>query len=54
MFQTKVIGKIKTYFSLITFLFIFFFRKSCCVEKYCIAGQATNDNTAHALCVLDN
>jgi hypothetical protein len=33
-------------------------RKSCHlrdhVEKYCTAGQVTNDNTAHALCMLDN
>ena len=35
----------------------FFFRKSCRlwdnVEKYCTAGQATDDNIAHALCMLD-
>jgi len=24
------------------------------VEKYCRAGQATDDNMAHAHCVLDN
>jgi hypothetical protein len=24
------------------------------VEKYCRAGQATDDNTAHAHCILDN
>ena len=23
------------------------------LEKYCIAGQATEDNTAHAHCMLD-
>jgi len=23
------------------------------VEKYCIAGQTTDDNMAHAHCVLD-
>jgi hypothetical protein len=36
----------------------FFFRKSCRlwdnVEKYCTAGQATDDNMAHGHCVLDN
>jgi hypothetical protein len=36
---------------------ITFFRKSCClwdnVEKYSIAGQATDDNMAHAYCMLD-
>jgi hypothetical protein len=34
-----------------------FFRKSCClgdnVEKYGSAGQATDENMAHALCTLD-
>jgi len=36
---------------------LFFFRKSCrlCenVEKYCSSGQATDDNMAHAHCMLD-
>ena len=38
----------------------FFFRKYCLlldnVEKYCRAGQASDDNTcfAHAHCMLDN
>ena len=36
----------------------FFYRKSCRlwdnVEKYCRAGQATDDNMAQAHCVLDN
>jgi len=35
----------------------FFSRKSCrlcdMVRKHCKAGQATYDNTAHALCMLD-
>jgi len=35
----------------------FFFRKSCRlwdnVQKYCRAGQAADDNTAHAHCTLD-
>jgi len=34
----------------------FFFRKSFLwrdnVEKYCRAGQATDDNMAHACCIL--
>ena len=34
----------------------FFFRKSCLlrdnVEKFCTTGQATDNNTAHAHCVL--
>ena len=37
---------------------IFFFRNSCRlwgnVEKYCTAGQATDDNLAHALCMMDS
>jgi hypothetical protein len=35
----------------------FLFRKSCClwdnVGKHCIAGQATDENRVHALCILD-
>jgi hypothetical protein len=53
MFQTKVVGKIKTHFVFSKF----FFRKSCRlwdnVEKYCRAGQATDDSMEHAHCVLD-
>ena len=55
MFQTKVVGKLKTHF-------VFSnppplcFRKSCRlwdnVKKYCREGQATDDNTAHAHCML--
>jgi len=52
MFQTTIVEKIKTHFV----LGIFFF-KSCRlwenVEKYCRAGHATDDNTAHAHCMLD-
>jgi len=37
---------------------IFSPRKSCHlydnVEKYCTVGQATDDNMAHAHCMLDN
>jgi len=36
----------------------FFIENSCCsrdtVEKQCRAGQATEDNMAHAHCMLDN
>ena len=36
----------------------FFFRKSCCLldnsEKHVRARQATDDNMAHAHCMLDN
>jgi len=51
----KVVEKIKT---LILFSATFFFFKPCRlydnVEKYCRAGQATDDNIAHAHCMLDN
>jgi len=54
MFRTKVVEEIKTHIlRLVTF-----FRKSCRlwdnVEKYCTAGQATDDNMAHAHCMLDH
>jgi len=53
MLQTKVVEKIKPHVScLITFI-----GKSCRlgdnVEKYDTAGHATDDNMAHAHCVLD-
>jgi len=53
MFQTKVAEKIKTHFMLNKV----FSRKSWClwdkVEKYCRAGQATDDSMANAHCMLD-
>jgi hypothetical protein len=55
MFQTKVVEKIKTQFFLSSTFF--FFRKSYRlwdnVEKYCRTGKATDDNMAHAHCMLD-
>ena len=49
----KFVQKIKTH---IVRSILFFF-KSCRlwddVKKYCIAGQATDDNKAHAHCMLD-
>jgi hypothetical protein len=52
MFQTKFVEKIKTHI-----LYSIIFRKSCRlrdkVEKYCTAGQATDDNMAHAFCMLE-
>jgi hypothetical protein len=55
MFQTEVVEKIETH---TVYSITFFFRKSCRlwnnVELYCKAGQATDDNMAHAHCVLDN
>jgi len=56
MFQTKVVDKIKTH--ILCSITYFFFRKSCRlwenVEKYCTAGQAADDNMAHAYGMLDN
>ena len=53
MFPTKIVEKIKTH---ILFTITFFF-KSCRllenVEKYCIAGFATDDSMAHENCVLN-
>jgi len=50
----KFVEKIKTHI----LCSITFFFKSCRlldnVEKYCRAGQATDDNMAHAHCMLDN
>ena len=52
-FQTKVVQKIKTH---ILCSVTFFFRKSSRYKimwkKYCRAGQATDDNMAHAHCLL--
>jgi hypothetical protein len=51
MFQTKVVQEIKTHCTFSNFsLKIVFLRDN--VEKYGTAGQATDDNTTHALCVL--
>jgi len=53
MLQTNVVAKIKTR-NLCPVTLLFF--KSCRlwdVEKYCTAGQATDDNMAHAHCMLD-
>jgi len=52
-FQTKAVEKIKTHFM----FNIFFFPENRTVhdnvEIYCRARQATDDNTAHAHCMLD-
>jgi hypothetical protein len=54
MLQTDGVEKTKTRILLSV---TFFSRKSCClwdnVEKYCRVGQATDDNMAHARCMLD-
>jgi hypothetical protein len=53
MFQKKVVEKKHT-----LTLSNFSFFGNCAVyenvEKYCKAGQATDDNMAHAHCVLNN
>jgi len=50
----EVVEKIKTHI----LCPVTFFRTSCRlwdnVEKYCRAGQATDDDTVHAFCVLRN
>jgi hypothetical protein len=52
IYETKVAEKIETHI----LYSIIFLRKSCRlrgnVEKFCKAGQTTNDNMAH--CELDN
>ena len=51
MFQTKILLKIETHF-LCSETFILPFMRH--VEKYCRAGQATDDNMTHAQSMLDN
>jgi hypothetical protein len=54
IFQTEFVEKIKTHtFRSITYFLRKSYRLSDNVEKYCRAGQATDDNMAHAHCVLD-
>jgi hypothetical protein len=54
MFQTKVVEEIKTH---ILCSVTFFFENSALNwvmwKKFCRAGQATDDNMAHAHCMLD-
>jgi hypothetical protein len=53
MFRTKVVEKIKTHI----LCSVISFRKSCRLwdngEKYCSTWQVTEDNMAHAHCMLD-
>ena len=55
IFQTKVVEKTKPH--ILCSVTFFFFRKSCClwdnVVEYCRAGEATDDNMAHAHFTLD-
>jgi len=54
MFQTKVVEEMETH---ILYSVTFFKIKSCLLwdneEKYCGAEQVTDDDVAHALCVLN-
>jgi hypothetical protein len=54
MFQTEVVEKIKTHIlcSVTFFSKIMPFMRY--VEIFCRVGQATDDNMAHAHCMLDN
>jgi len=53
MFQTKFLEKIEKYFVFHNLIsnFVPFIGN---VEKYSRAGQAADDNMAHAHCMLDN
>ena len=57
IFQTKFLHKNRNTHLIFKNLFFFFFRKSCglwdIAENYSRAGQATDDNTVHAHCMLD-
>jgi hypothetical protein len=50
MFQIKVLEKTKTHILGSVILF----GKSCRLCEIQTAGQTTDDNMAHVLCVLDN
>jgi len=56
MFQTEIVEKSKAH--ILCSVTLYFFRKSYLlwdnVEKCCGAGQTTDDNMAHAHCMLDN
>jgi len=53
MFQTKVAGETKTHILCSVTIFRKWSRLWDNVGKYCRTGQATDDNMAHAQCVLD-
>ena len=54
MFQTKIVEKIKTHIYVTYRFFLKPFRLWDNVKKCGTAGQATDDNMVHALCMLDN
>jgi hypothetical protein len=53
MLQTEVVQKIKTHILSSIITFGKFRRFGNNVEKYCRTGQATEENMAHARCMLD-
>jgi len=54
MFQKEVVEKIKTQLLCLISVFRKLYLLSDDVEKYCRIGKATDDNMAHAHCMLDN
>jgi len=54
MSQTKVVEKIKTHILCSVTSIQKSYRLWDNVEKYCRAGQATDDNMVHAHCMLDS
>ena len=54
MFQERVVEKIKTHFMSNNFFSENRTVNEVMSKKYGTNGQATDDNTAHALCILDN
>jgi len=53
-FRTEIVEKIKTHILCSKSFFLFKYRILWNkVEKYCRAGQATDNNMAHAHCTLD-
>ena len=53
MFQTEIVEEIKIHILYSTIFFSKIFPFMRYVEKYFWAGQATDDNMAHAYCLLD-
>jgi hypothetical protein len=54
IFQTEFVEKIKTQISCSVTFFRLSFHFRDKVAKYCRARHATEDSTAHVLCMLDN
>jgi len=54
MFQTEFVEKIKTCFLFNIYFFLKIVQLCHNAEKQCTARQATDNNVAHAHCMLDN